>query len=287
MKEKSIAVQILGVILAIVWGLTFLSIKVAVTQLAPMSLALMRFVIALMLLPFVALFTRQSLKVGIRDLPIIAVGGFIGISLYFFFENNGIMRLSASESSIIVGTIPIVTLLAEVVFFHGRPGKKVIFGVFLSFVGVAAMVLRSGSAKSSATGYLFMVGAAVSWSAYTFLTRPVSAKYPLLAITFWQIFFGMLGCIPFALFEHQTYSTLSFAVLLNVLYLGIFGSAIGYWIYVIILDRLGPGKSSVFINLIPVVSIIASFFILGERLAVLQLAGGALAIIGVFLATAP
>jgi drug/metabolite transporter (DMT)-like permease len=78
---------------------------------------------------------------------------------------------------------------------------------------------------------------------------------------------------------------LSAAALFNAAYLGIFGSAIGYWLYVIVLEHLGPGRSSVFINLIPVVSVAASFVILGERLSALQIIGGIIAISGVYMAT--
>jgi drug/metabolite transporter (DMT)-like permease len=62
---------------------------------------------------------------------------------------------------------------------------------------------------------------------------------------------------------------------------------VGYWFYVTSLDVLGPGPSSTYINLIPVVSVVAAFFILGDRLEALQLAGGAAAVLGVMLATSP
>ncbi len=216
-----------------------------------------------------------------------SLSAFIGVTLYFYFENNGVLRLTASESSLIVGTIPVVTILAEILFFRARPDKLVVLGIGLSFVGVALIVLRSESATSSPIGYLFMGGAALSWVAYGFITAPLSERYPMLAITFWQMVLGAIGCVPFAFVEQQDWGRLSAVVLLNASFLGIFGSAIGYWLYVIALEHLGPGKSSVFINLIPVVSVIASFVILGERLSALQILGGAIAILGVYLAGRP
>ena len=275
----------MGTAVALIWGLTFLSTKVAVKEMGPMSLALSRFIIAVFtLLPIVAL-TRTSLKVEGRDLPRLAAAGFMGITLYFLFENNGIMRLSASESSIIVGTIPILILLIEILVFKRRMKPVVIVGIVLSFLGVAGIVARSDTVKSNPAGYLYMVGAALVWVAYTFLTKPLGLKYSLLCVTFWQIFFGTLGCIPFAIAEGQNFASISLSVWLNVAFLGVLASALGYWFYVIVLDKLGPSRSAVFINLIPVVSIVASFFLLGERLLPLQLVGGAAAITGVYLAT--
>jgi len=250
-----------------------------------MTLALSRFVIATLLLPPIAWITKTPLAIKRKDIPLVAATGFVGITLYFFFENNGILRLTASESSIIVGTIPVLTLLTDTLLFRRKMKPRVSAGILLSFLGVALIVLRSEAVKASPDGYFFMTGAALSWVAYTFITKPLSGRYPLLAITFWQIFFGMIGCIPFAIAEGQGFVRPSAPVLLNVLFLGVLASAIGYWLYVVVLDRLGASRSSVFINLIPVVSVAASFIVLGERLAPLQLAGGAAAIAGVYLAT--
>ncbi len=284
-RHKLGAEAVLGVGVAFIWGLTFLSIKVAVVELRPMTLALSRFVIASAVLPLIALIRRTSLSVRARDLPLLFASGFIGVTLYFFFENNGIMRLSASESSIIVGTIPVLTLLVDMVFYRIRVSKTVILGILLSFGGVAVMVAESDSASSSSGGYLFMIGAAVSWVSYTFLTKPLGLKYPILCVTFWQIFFGMLGCVPFAMLEGQGFVRVSTPVLLNVVFLGVLASAVGYWLWVMVLDKLGASRSSVFINLIPVVSVVDSFMVRGERLAPPQLAGGAATVIGVYLAT--
>ncbi|MDD3981879.1 MAG: DMT family transporter [Spirochaetia bacterium] len=286
MGKRKFGIEVFyGLGVAFIWGLTFLSIKVAVAELKPMTLALSRFIIASALLPLIALVNKTPLAVKPKDLPLLFVSGFIGVTLYFFFENNGIMRLSASESSIIIGTIPVLTLLVDTVFYRLRASKSVIIGILLSFGGVAVMVAKSHSAAASTGGYLFMGGAAVAWVSYTFLTKPLGLKYPILSVTFWQIFFGMLGCVPFALFEGQGFVRVSTPVLLNVVFLGVLASAGGYWLWVMVLDKLGASRSSVFINLIPVVSVIASFIVLGERLAPVQLAGGAATVIGVYLAT--
>jgi drug/metabolite transporter (DMT)-like permease len=104
-------------------------------------------------------------------------------------------------------------------------------------------------------------------------------------VTLWQSVFGAIGFVPFVLTERVAWSGVSMVVVANVLYLGVFCSAIGYLFYVASLKTLGAGVSSVFINLIPVVSVAASFVVLGERLSPVQLAGGAVAVGGVYLAS--
>jgi len=287
MKTSHATARALGFATAIVWGLSFLSIKVAVAEIPPMTLGLARFIVAVAILPLVALFVKEPLRVKAVDLPRLAASGLIGVTLYFLCENNGILLLSASEASLVIGTIPVATMLAERLFLKTKLGAKAYVGAFLSFAGVGLIAARSAGAASTPLGFLYMVGAALSWVAYSFVTRPLGARYGRVTITFWQSFFGMLGFLPFIIGELASIRAPSAGALLQVAYLGVFCSAIGYWFYVVSLDVLGAGPASAFINLIPVVSVVAAFAVLGERLAGLQLAGGAIAVIGVWMATAP
>ncbi|HUX42112.1 MAG TPA: DMT family transporter [Rectinemataceae bacterium] len=285
-KDRSTA-RAFGLATAFLWGLSFLSIKTAIAEVPPMTLGLARFAVAILLLPLIALAVKEDLRVKARDIPMLVVGGLVGYTFYFFGENNGVKRLSASESSIIVGTIPVVTMLAERIFLRTRLSWRSWAGAALSLGGVVLIVAGTGGGTSSLPGYLFMGLAALSWVVYAFITRRISGRYGQVAVTFWQTLFGFIGFIPFALAESASWRVPSSAAILNILYLGIFCSALGYWLYIMALDSLGPGASSVFINLIPVVSVIAAFFILGDRLSASQWAGAVVAIAGVYLATMP
>jgi drug/metabolite transporter (DMT)-like permease len=287
MNRDRAKAQAMGLATALMWGLSFLSIKVSLAALPPMTLGLARFVIAIVVLFLIALAIREDLKVAWKDQPLLAAGGFVGVTFYFLCENNGVKLLTASESSLVIGVIPVATMLAERLILGTKLGARAYVGAFLSFLGVGLIAARSPGASSSPLGFVYMAGAALSWVAYSFVTRPVSTKYGRLSVTFWQSFWGLLGFIPFAVAEHPALGSLSTGLVLNLLYLGVFCSALGYWFYVTSLDILGPGPSSTYINLIPVVSVIAAFFLLGERLSGLQLAGGAAAVIGVYLATMP
>jgi len=276
----------MGVTVAFFWGLSFLSIKTAVAVVPPNTLGLARFVIATALLFAYFAVRRKRPRLVRRDLPLMALSGFVGVTLYFLTENNGVLCLTASESSIIIGTIPVLTVLADRVFLGARLRPRQAAGAALSTLGVALIVVESLRLSVDPLGYAFMAGSAVSWVAYAFLTKPLLDRYDGLEVTFWQSLFGGIGFIPFALAEKTELSAVGPVVMLNVLYLGVFCSALGYLMYVHCLDVLGAGVSSVFINLIPVVSVAASFALLGERLTGVQLAGGAAAVIGVWLASA-
>ncbi len=279
------AAVLLATATAFIWGLSFLSIKTAMTVIPPISLGLIRFVIACLILLAIFAAKRRMPALAMRDLPLMAGTGLLGVTLYFIGENNGVKLLSASEASIIVGTIPVLTMLAERVFTRSRLTTGQYAGAGLSAVGVSLIVVESLRLSPAPLGYLYMTLAALSWVGYAFMTRPLLVKYESLEVTFWQSLFGAVGFVPFALLERVEWAALTPVIVINVLYLGVFCSAIGYLFYVASLKVLGAGVSSVFINLIPVVSVAASFLILGERLSPVQLAGGAVAVGGVYLAS--
>jgi len=285
-KDRS-AARAFGLATAVLWGFSFLSIKTAVAEVPPMTLGLSRFVVAALFIPLIALAVREDLRVKPRDLPLLMLGGLVGYTCYFFGENNGVKRLSASESSIIIGTIPVATMVAERLFLRARLSWRSWAGAILSLAGVALIVAGTGGGTSSIPGFLFMGFAAICWVVYAFITRRIAGRYGQVTVTFWQTIFGLLGFVPFAIAESPSWRAPSAAAVLNILYLGIFCSALGYWFYIMALDALGPGASSVFINLIPVVSVVAAFFIMGDRLGPGQWAGAVVAIAGVYIATMP
>jgi drug/metabolite transporter (DMT)-like permease len=283
-KRKATAIALASAT-AFIWGLSFLSIKTAVAVIPPMALGLARFIVGSIVLLLVYFMRGRKPRLAARDAPLMAGAGLMGVTLYFLGENNGVLLLSASEASIIVGTIPVITMLSERLILRTRLGGAQYTGAGLSAIGVTLIVVESLRVSPSPSGYLYMGLAALSWVAYSFMTKPLLTSYDSLDVTLWQSVFGAIGFVPFVLTEHVEWSGLSLVVIANVLYLGVFCSAIGYLFYVASLKTLGAGVSSVFINLIPVVSVAASFVVLGERLSTLQLAGGAVAVGGVYLAS--
>jgi drug/metabolite transporter (DMT)-like permease len=271
------------------WGFSFISIKVAVAVFPPMTLGAIRFAIAIIIL-FIMYRVGSRETLQISDLPCLAGSGLAGVTFYFFCENNGVALVTASEASIIVASIPVLTMACE--WFAAklrrtgapRLGRRRWLGVLISVAGVVMVAKVSFSVSGSIAGYVYMGGAALCWVAYGFLTRPLfGRKRSRIYIVFWQNFFGFLGFLPFAVLEYGNWAAPSAPVLFHVLFLAICCSALGYWLYAHALEVLGVSVSSVFINLIPVVTVIAGFFILGDRLTLFQWAGAALVLCGVYL----
>ncbi len=229
------------------------------------------------------IFSRKKPRLNKTDIVPMAGTGIVGVTLYFLFENNGIKYLSASEASIVVGTIPVITVIIDSIIQKARISIMLISGAVLSTIGVTIMVIESFKFSGNIAGYLFMGGAALAWVLYSFTAHKLEKKYSALETTFWHSIFGAIGFIPFLASEHPLWSNMSIFVVLNVLFLAVFGSALGYFFYIESLSLLGTPITNIFINLIPVISVLGAFVFLKEKITLIQYIGGALAISGVFI----
>ncbi len=296
LKEKSANPKAISYITllftVIIWGLSFLSTKIAVAEIPPMTLALFRFIIAIAILLPVFKWKEPETKLDKNDQVIMFFAGITGVSLYFFFENKGLKLITASSASIITAMIPILTVLAERLILKKPMSMNKYIGVILSFVGVFFVVNANLSglnlpgifSSGSGLGYILMFGAVFSWIIYSFLTRSLVIKYSQLAIVYYQTLYGTIALIPFSILEIKSWHMVSFAINLNVVFLAVFCSVLGYLFYNYSLEHLGISITSIFINLIPVVTVIASFFILKEKTTSMQMSGGLIVIASVYIA---
>jgi drug/metabolite transporter (DMT)-like permease len=281
------------------WGISFISIKITVVVFPPMTLGAFRFAIAVLFLFFIKRRYAPTEKLQGRDIPLLAAAGLTGVTLYFFCENNGVARITASEASLISAFIPVLTMIAEwlrdwllyfrrTVLLRPRIAPRRWVGALISVAGVwliGRASISAGGGGGGVSGYLFMSGAAVSWVVYCFLTKRLFARCSQTHIAFWQNVFGFLAFVPFALAEFPAWGRPDLAILGHLAFLGIGCSALGYWFYVMSLENLGVGISTLFINFTPAVTVVMGFFVLGERLARTQWLGAALVLTGITLAT--
>ena len=295
-RSKALAAVIACVLF---WGFSFISIKIAVAVFPPMTLGAIRFALALVFLFFIKKKLAPEEKIHKEDILLLVGAALTGVTFYFFFENNGVALIPASEASIIVASIPVITLIAESIKEKilswrktGEAKKPVlrktiltVIGALISLSGVALVAGVSLTLTGTALGYLFMAGACVSWVCYCFLTAPLFKLHSRIFIVFWQSLIGFIGFLPFVVFEPSWVMPEPY-VWGHVVFLGICCSALGYWLYALALRDLGVGTATLFINFIPVISAIGGFFILGDRLQPLQWFGAALVLGGVYLAMA-
>lgn len=270
---------------SILWGLSFLSIKVVVDVVPPMPLALLRFIVATATLYIFFKITKDESRLKKSDIPRVAAGGIFGVTLYYFFQNTGIKLISPSSASIIVASIPILSLIGESLIFKTKLTLTKILSVIISFIGVYIIVgLALKDSGGSPLGYLMMLGASLSWVIYMIITKPLLASYSQLSVIFYQYFFATIFVIPFSFHDKVQWSAVNTTIVLNIIFLGALCSALAYYLNAYAVDHLGVAVASVFVNLIPIATMGGSFFVLREHVSVNELLGGAIVIFSVFLA---
>ena len=274
----------LGAVL--IWGLTFVPGKIALAEMGPFTLAVIRFCLALAVLLPLAYRDRPA-DLGRLPWRTLAVLGLTGVALYFGLQNLGLARTSATDAGLISGSVPAVTAARSAIVLKERLGPLRVLGIGGSIAGVAVMVLNSASGgESSLEGDLLLLGAPLAWAVYTLLNKRIggtTSESLLLVIT---MAFGILFLSPGALFEVATagFGPVTLSGWISVLFLGLAGSAGSFICWNAALRRLAAAEASTYINLVPMVSVVAAALMLGEHLALPQILGGALVVLGVYLA---
>lgn len=274
--NKTRLLALVAIIFAVIfWGYSFVSTKIVLEELPPITLAFFRQVIAAVVLVIFLYIKKLFVKMPVKDILLLSASSLFGITLYFLFENTGLKYTTASNASIIVAAVPIFTLVTESLFYKFKITPRVIACVIISIIGVFLVIFEKGLNFSSGTtkGNLLMIAAMVVWVIYTIICKSFAGKYKGIVITAYQMIAASIIFIPFIIPEMDKWHGISAYSTANLLYLAIFCSALAYYLYNYSVRILGATVSSMFLNLTPVVSIIGGVIILNESVSVMQLSG--------------
>ena len=271
-----------AIIVAVVWGLSFVAARIALSTLTPVLLATVRFIIASLV--FSPVIIREYIKEGIpyrRDLKEYAFLGFLSISVYFWLQYTGVKYAGAGVSAIlVVGLIPTLTGFTSSILLKERLGVQRLLGTGLGLVGVALIALPSVVVGNVDWYFLFGVGCllgnAVIFSLYTTLSRRLMQRVGRpLYVTAHVNLFGALGLILMSL-------TSDWSLLLqmdsqqwsSILYLALVCSGLAYFMWNYALSKVEAMKAAVWLYLEPVAAFIGEALIFGVTPSMMTLAGG-------------
>jgi drug/metabolite transporter (DMT)-like permease len=279
---------------AVIWGGTFIAGRMLGPECAPFTAAFLRFVAAsAVLVPFFLMTEGRPAKLDGRTLLFVAGLGATGVFAYNACFLWGLKSVPAGRAAIIVAGNPVfIALLSRMIFKEPLTRAK-IAGVALSITGAAVVIGRGNPlglfAGHLSLGDLAIVGALLSWVAYSLLGKQVMGKLsPLAAVTF-SCLAGMFMLLPPAISEGMAVqmARLSFTGWASIVYLGVLGTAVGFlWFYQGI-KSIGASKAAVFINFVPVSAAAMGALWLAEPVDASILAGGALVLSGVALTNRP
>ena len=273
----------------VLYGLSYLFTKQTAETASPLALLGWRFVVALAAMSLcVALgFIPVRLK-GRRLGPLLRVALFCPC-LYFIGETVGIRETTVTESDVFLACVPALSLLASTVILKKKPTKRQIIGILVTFLGVMTTVVAVGLSSSlSPVGYAALMLAVVAYALYSVFVD-LAADYTGAEITYVMLcsgaaFYGLLALGEAA--AHGALPARSGTFLAAVLYQGIGCSVAAFFLSNAAIAKIGVNKTSSFIGVSTIVSILAGALALGEPLSVGQIVGAAVIVAGVYTANA-
>lgn len=283
MTNKKIA-HLMAIMLMVIWSLSYLSIKVIVQEVSPTLSAFYRFALAAIILFIILKVKYPQEKLLKEDRLKLALGGLFGVAVYFIFENYAVSYTSASNVAILIASIPVFTLVSQRVIYKEKMTYGKIIGATLSLIGIIIIIAskeRVSLFSKGSIGDLMALGAVFSWIIYNIVCSNFKGNYKSITITTYQIIWGALFLSPSLFFN--TIEMPSAKVVLNIVFLSILCSCIGYIVYIYCLKELGATIITTYINLQPIMSLIAAAVILNEVITRWQVIGCAVIIMGVTL----
>ena len=271
----------------LIWGTTFISTKVLLTSFQPVEILFLRFVLGFLAL---CLIYPRRLQLGERRQELwFAAAGLCGVTLYYLLENIALTYTLASNVGVLVSVSPVFTALFSHFLLRREKLRPSFFaGLAVALAGVV-LLSYNGSAvlKLDPRGDVLALLAAAIWSAYSLITRHISSfGYPVVQTTRRIFAYGLVFMLPALLifgFRPSLEAVLEPVNLLNLVYLGLGACALCFVTWNFAVGKLGAVKTTTYLYLVPVVTLVFSALLLGEPVTPLSLAGAALTVAGLAL----
>lgn len=281
----------------LVWGVTFVSTKVLLVDFAPIEILFIRFLMGFAAL---CLLRRHVLKTKKRSHELLfAAAGITGVTLYYLLENVALVYANASVVGVVVAVSPLFTaILGTLTGSERKLGARFFAGFVVAMAGIALVSLQ-GAVTTGADGTpvlavsfgtwgdVLALLAAVVWAFYsTIVKRIADLGYETIASTKRTFAWGLLFMIPFLPIMGATPDLTRLLDVVNVgnlLFLGLIASAACFVTWGIAVSRLGAVRTSAYVYLVPVITVVASVIVLSEPFTPATAAGLVLTVGGLFL----
>ena len=287
LKSKRTSGHFAALVTILVWGTTLIFTKALLADFQPIEILFFRFTLGLLALLLVC--PHRLKGTTFRQECTFLIAGFFGVCLYYLLENIALVYSMASNVGVILSAAPFFTALFSRAFTKSSEKLRGNFfaGFVVAMAGIALISFNGAKLQLNPLGDLLALCAAICWALYSLFIKKISGfGHNTILATRHVIFYGLICMIPalfFFDFKLELSRLMKTTNLLHFLFLGFCASALCFVTWNTAIKLLGPVKTTTYIYIIPIVTVIASALFLHEKITPLAIAGTALILTGLIL----
>lgn len=279
---------LLMILACVFWAGAFIAGKSSVSSFGPWSLTFYRFFFAsIILFPILYYKWPKEMRLSKLQWRQVLILGLIGMTGYHVLFFTALKYTSASSASMLAATNPIMTAVLVSVFYKEKLSLSKLGLLLLALLGVVLTItnwhLESLMHMDRNLGELIMVLAVFCWASYSLLVKKFIVNFRPMIMTGFAFLTCTVMVLPFALAEGLVTASIHapMSAWVSAIYMALFASVIGYGIQQVSIQKIGPAKTNIFINLVPVFSLILAYVILGENIPFTKIISGGMIILAV------
>ena len=288
---KKHTMSLLMIMAAFFWAGAFIAGKYSVSSFNPGMLTFLRFGIAsLVILVILRVKQPDDWRIQQHELKAVIILGLIGMIGYHLLFFEALKYTSATNASMVVALNPMVTALIAA-FIAGELISAKRMGLILVALAGVLLTLTNWdlgviTRLEMNVGDVIMLAAVLCWAIYSVLVKRFMVSFTPLKLTAYSFISCTLMLAPFVIFKEENFNAIIVATpqaIMAVVYMAIFPTVIGYLIQQMSIQKVGASQTSIYINLVPVFSLLLAMIILGESITVQKLISSGMIILAVFL----
>lgn len=269
------------------WGTSFVATKTVLLEIKPVTVIILRLILASILLTTIALSTKRSFSVNLKSHGWIFILALIA-TFHLWIQVTGLQYTTASNTGWIIGTAPIFMAVLGLIFYKEKVTFLQLAGILIAMFGLLLLIGKGNILNINLIenkGDLLVLGSAFTWGVYSMVNKKISLTYsPLMTILYLFLMMAII-IIPFNLNSETFNSVINLSLLgwISILFLGLFCSGIAYVIWAQALRDMESAKVGAFLYFEPFVTVLAAWFFLNEAITLMMILSGLLITFGVFI----
>lgn len=267
---------------ALLWGSSFLLIKIGLEDFPPATVAWLRIAfgaLALALIPAARIPLRHR-----DDRPLIGLLGLVWMAVPFVLFGYAELHISSALAGMINGSAPLFTAAFAALWFRRSPGTGLLVGLAVGFVGVLVLGLPNVDGRASVLGIVTVLAATSCYGVAFNLTGPLQGRNGALAVIWRAQLVAMVVLAPLGL-PGLARSTPTVGGVLAMVVLGALGTGLAFVAFTVLVGRVGAPRASITTYVMPIVALVLGAGLARESVAPLSVAGIALILLGAYLAS--